>query len=149
MIGRWVQAAQTLASRFLTFDTPQVPPRLVSTTRTFSAAVTRLKTAVLRLQRLESRAGARRLPAAEVSAATLVQLGAALVREAQDDPGLDPVARAVRARDGAAILLLAYCPLRMSTFSKTPRPGVPPPQPFHARPRLSPQLHDAVCQIKC
>ncbi|QIE56655.1 site-specific integrase [Pikeienuella piscinae] len=78
----------------------------------------RLRTAALRLQRLESRAGARRLPAAEVSAATLVQLGAALVREAQDDPGLDPVARAVRARDGAAILLLAYCPLRIGNFAR-------------------------------
>ncbi|MEX2520352.1 MAG: tyrosine-type recombinase/integrase [Paracoccaceae bacterium] len=79
---------------------------------------TRLRTAALRLQRLESRAGARRLPATELSAARLVELGAALIREAQEHPALDPISRALCARDGAAILLLAYCPLRIGNFAR-------------------------------
>lgn len=78
----------------------------------------RLRTAATGLQRQQSRAAARTGPADLPPVAEVVALGEALIAEAQSRGELKPDERAVRARDGAAILLLTYCPLRIGNLGR-------------------------------
>lgn len=76
-----------------------------------------LSAAAARLQRIEARRSRRRHPAAEISAAQLATLGAALIDEADSSDAGDAVARAVLARDGAAIAILSHLPLRIGNLA--------------------------------
>lgn len=77
----------------------------------------RLAAAAARLQRIEGRRSRTRSAAAQVSAMDLAALGLTLIDEAERMTDLDPVLRAVRARDGAAICALACFPLRIGNFA--------------------------------
>ena len=91
--------------------------------RTLAAAFpqhdwSRLRAAAARLQREQSRAAGRTNFADLPPVSDVVALGEALIDEAQSLGALNQGERAVRARDGAAILLLTYCPLRIGNLGR-------------------------------
>ena len=78
---------------------------------------TALSVAAARLQRIEARCGPTRRPPETVSALDLVAFAQELLEEAESATRLAPRTRAVRARDGAAIMALAHLPLRIGNFA--------------------------------